>query len=168
MAVLSSAAVATRSQSSSTVRHLLRYLPLSSLLPNPAVSYHWHASMSVKDAEWIDVAFKGLLYVFLPSSIFNTRLIFRPDFSPELEDDTSKIDPDVFRATMQAGKNAPGNGPCTWGIRGITRDDYRFYADAQIAAALNKAIEQSAGAFGSHGSPAPLRVRSAPFLEIHM
>ena len=63
---------------------------------------------------------------------------------------------------MKAGENRLGNDPRTWTIHGITRDANGLYADDQVAAILNNAIEQSAGAFGAHGSPAPLKVRSVP------
>ncbi|KAM0748029.1 linoleate diol synthase [Meredithblackwellia eburnea MCA 4105] len=101
------------------------------------VLYHWHASMSNKDAKWIEATFQKLF----------------PGKNP------AELTPQEF--FQSAGKHSAElkkQPPKEWTLYGLQRGTDGKYPDHVLAEILNDAIDEPAHAFGALGSPACLKI----------
>ncbi|KAL8280949.1 hypothetical protein RQP46_006628 [Phenoliferia psychrophenolica] len=105
------------------------------------IAYHWHASMSKKDAAWIDAVF---------TAMFDGK---------DLNTVTSE---EFYTKAKLREEQLKKQGPRNWKIHNLTRDATTGrYANDDLVKILNTAINEPAGAFGAFGSPAALKERSA-------
>jgi hypothetical protein len=103
-----------------------------------AVLYHWHASLSHADAEWMEELLRENL--------------------PELGS-IHDMTPAMFKKVlMQEGHKLMATQPKDWTFGGLKRDENGRFNDVEIADLIKDCIEEPAHAFGAHGTPASLKV----------
>ncbi|KAL8283791.1 hypothetical protein RQP46_005223 [Phenoliferia psychrophenolica] len=102
------------------------------------IAYHWHASMSKKDAVWIDAAFNAMF---------------------DGKDLNTVTGEEFYTKAKLRESQLEKQGPRNWKIHGLERDATTGrYANDDLVDILNTAINEPAGAFGAFGSPASLKV----------
>lgn len=105
-----------------------------------AVLYHWHATLSAADADWMGELIKWHL--------------------PEVKS-LDEITPKHFHTIiMQEAKRLfPAEEKARgWTFDGLKRGPDGRFADEDLAKIIKDCIEEPAHAFGAHGTPASLRV----------
>lgn len=105
-----------------------------------AVLYHWHASLSAADSDWMEELIKKNL--------------------PELKS-LDEMTPELFgKITMQEGHElfSTSTAPKNWTFGGLKRDADGRFNDADLGKIIKDCIDEPAHAFGAHGTPASLKV----------
>ncbi|KAI5479247.1 hypothetical protein MNV49_003941 [Pseudohyphozyma bogoriensis] len=101
-----------------------------------AVLYHWHASLSNGQAQWVEQL-----------------------FADKIKSPTSEITADEFWG--YTGKEIGAlreTSPKDWPIHGLKRGADGKFEDRDIANLFKDATAEAAGAFGAHGSPPALKI----------
>jgi hypothetical protein len=103
-----------------------------------AVLYHWHASLSAADADWMEDLIKENL--------------------PELES-LDDMTPALFgKMTKQEITKLMSKAPKDWTFWNLKRGPDGKFSDADLGKIIKDCIEEPAHAFGAHGTPASLKV----------
>lgn len=108
-----------------------------------AVLYHWHASLSAADAEWMDWTIKHHLPEYKTKSIDQ---ITEEDFMTMVK----KIGHELLGEGQPPAKQ--------WEFAGLKRGKDGRFDDADLGRIIKDCIEEPAHAFGAHGTPASLKV----------
>jgi hypothetical protein len=103
-----------------------------------AVLYHWHASLSEADAEWME----GLIREHLP------ELKSLDEMTPAL----------FWKLTKQEMGKLMSKAPKDWTFWNLERGADGKFSDADLGKIIKDCIEEPAHAFGAHGTPASLKV----------
>lgn len=103
-----------------------------------AVLYHWHAALSAADAKWMEDLLRDNL--------------------PELGS-IDDVTPDMFKKVlMTEGHKLKDSLPRDWTFGGLKRKTDGMFDDVDLAEIIKDCIESPAHAFGSHGTPASLKI----------
>ena len=103
-----------------------------------AVLYHWHATLSAADDQWL----QGVLSADLP------ELKSVDDLTAEMFQKVMMVNEQKLMATE--AKN--------WTFGGLTRGADGRFSDVDLGEIIKDCIEEPAHAFGAHGSPSCMKV----------
>lgn len=103
-----------------------------------AVLYHWHATLSAADDQWMQDVLQGAL--------------------PELKS-MEDLTIDKFKKVMMIhGHKLMETPPREWTFGGLKRGPDGKFNDVDLGKVLKDCIEEPGHAFGAHGTPASLKV----------
>lgn len=105
-----------------------------------AVLYHWHASLSQADADWMEELIRENL--------------------PDLKSLDEITPQDFWQVVKNEGHRlfSPGVKAKDWTFGGIKRGPDGRFSDADLGKIVKDCIDEPAHAFGAHGTPASLKV----------
>lgn len=103
-----------------------------------AVLYHWHASLSAADADWMEELLRSGL--------------------PDLKSVDDLTPMHFYTVVGKAAKGLMATPAKEWTFGGLHRGSDGRFKDFELADLIKDCIEEPAHAFGAHGTPASLKV----------